>query len=72
MLRLALIGANPKLVARVVETLTRSEGKRLIDEIERPGAVRLSDIAAAQRVVLAAADALDGSDRPTTMRPITA
>ena len=71
-LRLALIGASPKLVARVVETLTRSEGRRLIEELERPGAVRLSDIVAAQRVVLAAAEALDGSDRPTTMRPITA
>lgn len=51
-LRIAMVGASAKLIRRVLKPLRRADAERLRAEWERPGAVRLADIATAQRAIL--------------------
>lgn len=51
-LRIAMVGASAKLIRRVLKPLRRGDAERLRAEWERPGAVRLADIATAQRAIL--------------------
>lgn len=51
-LRIAMVGASAKLIRRVLKPLRRTDAERLRAEWERPGAVRLADIATAQRAIL--------------------
>jgi len=57
-LRIAMVGASQKLIGRVLRPLRRADAERLRAEWERPGAVRLADIAVAQQAILKLADKL--------------
>ena len=54
--RLALVGTSESLVAKVLRPLRRDEATRWRQMIERPGSVRLSDIAQAQLMILRVAE----------------
>lgn len=58
MVKLALVGSSQALVSKVLRPLQRDEASRWKEMIERPGAIRVADIAAAQLAILKAAEAL--------------
>ncbi len=55
---LALVGAKPELVLRLLKKVSRKEAKQLRNRIEKSGPVRLSDIETAQREIVRDANRL--------------
>lgn len=58
MIKLALIGTSAALINKVLKPLGREEAARWRELIERPGAVRVADIAAAQLAILRTAESM--------------
>jgi flagellar motor switch protein FliG len=53
LVRMALIGASPLLVERVLRTMSRHDARRLRKHLDNPGPLRLSDVDEARRQITA-------------------